>query len=80
MFVMELTASEIDRAIADVNDVIRENLRCEYGEWSWLDNANEDNWLQALEQDNQIEVPSAFTKSGKPILVRRVFINEGGAA
>ena len=80
MFVMELTASEIDRAIANVNEVVRENYRCEDGDWPWLDQHNCDSWLQALEQENEIEVPSAFTRSGRPEIVKRVFINEGGAA
>ncbi|MCX6934122.1 MAG: hypothetical protein NTZ29_15805 [Verrucomicrobia bacterium] len=77
---MELTASEIDRAISHINEVIRENLRCDSGDWSWLDKANEDNWLQALEEHHQIEVPSAFTRFAKPIIVRRVSANDGGAA
>jgi hypothetical protein len=83
MQVMELTAQEIDHAIADINALVREAYRCSQGDFGWLDDANLDSWLQALEQDGAIEVPSFFTISGRVERVRRVFIESkpiGGAA
>lgn len=74
MHIMELTAQEIDRAIADINALVREPYRCPQGDFPWLDEANLDNWIQALEQDNEVEIPSFYTISRRTERVRRTFI------
>lgn len=85
MHIMELTAQEIDRAIAEINALVREPYRCAQGDFPWLDEANLDSWTQALEQDGEVEIPAFFTRSGRTERVRRVFIERrpeqtGGAA
>lgn len=74
MHIMELTAQEIDRAVADINALVREPYRCAQGDFPWLDAANLDNWTQALEQENEVEIPAFFTLSGRTERVRRTFI------
>lgn len=85
MHIMELTAQEIDRAIADINALVREPYRCKTGDFPWLDEANLDNWIQALEQENEVEIPAFYAISGRTERVRRTFIERrpeqtGGAA
>lgn len=75
MHIMELTNQEIDRAIADINALVREPYRCSHGDFPWLDEANLDSWTQALEQDNEVEIPSFYAISGRTERVRRTFIN-----
>lgn len=76
MDIIELTAQEIDRAISDINALVREPYRCAQGDFPWLDEANYDNWIQALEQDGEVEIAAFFTRSGRTERVRRVFINQ----
>ena len=74
MHIMELTDQEIDRAIADINALVREPYRCSQGDFPWLDEANLDNWIQALEQENEVEIPAFYAISGRTERVRRTFI------
>jgi hypothetical protein len=75
MHIMELTAQEIDRAIADINALIREPYRCAHGDFPWLHAVNLGNWPYALEQEGDVEIPSFYTLSRRTERVRRVFIN-----
>jgi len=85
MHIMELTAQEIDRAVIQINARVREPYRCAWGDFPWLDATNLDSWIQALEQDGEVEIAAFFTRSGRTERVRRVFIERrpeqtGGAA
>lgn len=76
MHIMELTALEIERAIIQINARVREPYRCAHGDFPWLDATNLDSWIQALEQDGEIEIAAFFTRSGRTERVRRVFIEQ----
>ena len=76
MHIMELTAQEIDRAIVQINARVREPYRCAQGDFPWLDATNLDNWIQALEQDGEVEIPAFYTISRRTERVRRVFIEQ----
>jgi hypothetical protein len=80
MKVLDMTEQEIERAIVQINARVREPYRCAYGDFPWLNATNFDSWVQALEQEGSIEIASFYTRSGKPEIVRRVFINLGGVA
>lgn len=67
----ELSASEIDSAISAVNELVRDPFVSPEGDFLWLDDANLDSWIQALEQDGLIEIPAHFSKSGRPEIIRR---------
>ena len=73
---MELTEQEFTHAVAEINALVREGYRCHHGDYPWLNEANFDSWIQALEQDGCIEIPSFYALSGRPERVRRA----GGAA
>jgi len=75
MHIMELTALEIERAIIQINARVREPYRCAQGDFPWLDATNLDNWIQALEQEGDVEIPSFYAISGRTERVRRTFIN-----
>lgn len=75
MNIMELTAQEIERSIEEINALIREPYRSNDGDFSWLDEANLDNWTQAMEQDGEVEIPCFYTISRRTERVRRTFIN-----
>lgn len=75
MNIMELTAQEMDRAIEEINALIREHYRSNDGDFPWLDEANLDNWTQAMEQEGEVEIPLFYTISRRTERVRRTFIN-----
>lgn len=74
MHIMELTAQEIDRAVADINALVREPYRCAQGDFPWLHAVNLGNWPYALEHEGDVEIPSFYTISRRTERVRRTFI------
>ena len=79
MHIMELTAQEIDCAIVQINARVREPYRCAHGDFPWLDEANLDSWIQALEQDGMLEIPAHYSRSGRPERMTRRSLATGGS-
>jgi hypothetical protein len=78
---LELTTAEYEKAIADINALIRANLENESGDFPFLDRTNGGCWSDFLEREGYIEIQSFHSASGRPEIVRRKFIESiGGAA
>lgn len=75
---LEMTTAEYQKAIADINELVRANLENADGDFPFLDRTNGGCWSNSLEREGYVEIPSFYSASGRPEIVRRTFIEWKG--